>query len=181
MPVESAMPRLPEFVTRDYWSKGPGRVDLGGGFSIELGLRLDSLEEGQAILDSRTESGAGLALVTTARGTIELVMNDGRSESRWDCDPGAVVPGRQQHVVVIVDGGPRLISFVVDGRLCDGAGKRMYGWGRFSPVLRHANGGKTLRIAPRMKGEVRTLRIDGRALRTSEAVGRCREDQKNHG
>lgn len=182
MPSQAAVPALPEFVTRDYWAKGPGRVDLGGGFTIELRLQLDALEAGQALLDSRTETGAGLALVTTGRGTIELVMNDGRSESRWDCDPGMIVAGKRHHVAVIVDGGPRLISFVVDGQLCDGAGKRMYGWGRFSPVLRHANGGTTLRIAPRMKGRVWRLRIYDRALRTSEAVACFREEEeKNHG
>lgn len=123
------------------------------------------------ILDSRTEAGAGLALVTTPRGTLELVMNDGRSESRWDCDPGVLAAGRPHHVVVSVDGGPRVISFVVDGRLCDGGGRRMYGWGRFSPVLRGANGSQELRIAPQTDGEVFGLRVYGRALRVSEAFG----------
>ena len=33
-----------------------------------------------------------------------------------------------------------MISFVVDGRLCDGGDFRQFGWGRFSPHLRHANG-----------------------------------------
>jgi hypothetical protein len=177
MPRETPMPLLPEFVTRDYWARGPSRVDIGGGFAIELLLRLDTLDEGQVILDSRTEAGAGMALVTTARGTIELVMNDGRSESRWDCDPGALVPGKMQHVVVTVDGWPRLIGFVVDGQLCDGAGKRMYGWGRFSPVLRHANGAQTLRIAPRLKGGIRSLRIYDRYLCTGEACANRKLEQ----
>jgi hypothetical protein len=168
LPKAAPMPVLPEFVTRDYWAKGPGRVDLGGGFTLEFGLQLRTLKEGQVLLDSRTESGAGLAIITTARGTIELAMNDGRSESRWDCDPGAIVAGKKHRVAVIVDGWPRLIAFVIDGRLCDGGGRRMYGWGRFSPVLRHANGGKMLRIA---RGAVQGLRIYERALRVGEVAG----------
>ncbi|HOX05615.1 MAG TPA: hypothetical protein PK280_04360 [Planctomycetota bacterium] len=177
MPERIAMPALPEFSTRDYWGKSPGRQDLGGGFSLDLWLRLDSLEAGQVILDSRTEAGVGLALVTTARGTLELVMNDGRSESRWDCDPGVLEAGRPQHIVVSVDGGPRVISFVIDGRLNDGAGRRMYGWGRFSPVLRGANGSKELAIAPGMSGEIMSLRIYGRCLGTSEAVGNWKAEK----
>jgi hypothetical protein len=130
------------------------------------------------ILDSRSDSGAGLALVITPRGTLELIMNDCRSESRWDCDPGVLETGRLQHVVVSVDGGPRVISFVIDGQLCDGGGRRTYGWGRFSPVLRGANGSKELKIAPSMSGEIAGLRIYGRCLRTSEAVGNWKVEKR---
>ncbi len=171
MPNRAEMPKLPEFSARDYWGQGPGRQDLGGGFSLDLRLRLGSLHAGQVVLDSRTEAGTGLALVTTARGTLELVMNDGRSESRWDCDPGELQAGRTHHVTVIVDAGPRVIAFLVDGRLDDGAGRRMFGWGRFSPVLRGASGAKILRVAPEMDGSVSGLRLYGRALRVSEAFG----------
>jgi hypothetical protein len=172
----AAMPPLPEFVTRDYWAKGPGRVDLNGGFSLELVVQLDSLAEGQVLLDSRDAAGAGLALVTTARGTLELLMHDGRGECRWDCDPGAIRPGARHHVVVSIDGGPRLIQFLIDGRLCDGAGRRMYGWGRFSPVLRHANGAPQVRIAPRLQGKIWKLRIYGRCLHTGEAVANAQAE-----
>jgi hypothetical protein len=177
LPRKADMPELPEFTLRDYWGSGPGRQDLGGGFALDLWLRLDSLQAGQVVLDSRNDAGAGLALITTPRGTLELVMNDGRSESRWDCDPGVLAAGRQHHVVASVDGGPRVISFTVDGRLCDGGGRRMYGWGRFSPALRGANGAKELAIAPSMSGEVASLRIYGRCLRTSEAVGNWKAEK----
>ena len=90
-----------------------------------------------------------------------------RTENAWDCDPGVLQAGRLHHVVVTVDGGPRIITFMVDGLLCDGGEQRQFGWGRFRPSLRHANGGATLRVAP----GVESLGICGRALRTSEAVG----------
>lgn len=176
IPPQVAMPELPRFVTRDYWSLGPDKVDLGGGFTLDLWLRLRSLQAGQVVMDTRTESGAGLALVTTARGTLELVLNDGRSECRWDCDAGELAAGRPQHVVVIVDAGPRIIAFVTDGRLNDGGGRRTYGWGRFSPALGAANGSPTLSIAPDMAGDVLSLRLYGRPLRISEAVGNWRAE-----
>jgi hypothetical protein len=73
-------------------------------------------------------------------------------------------------VVVTVDGGPKIITFVVDGVLQDGGNQRQFGWGRFSPHLRSANGAAKVRIDP----AVGSLRIYGRALRTSEAVGNFR-------
>jgi hypothetical protein len=76
----------------------------------------------------------------------------------------------QHHVSIIVDGGPKLISFVMDGILCDGSGQRQFGWGRYSPHLRHANGLKSLLIGPSLKGRILSLRIYDRYLRTAEAI-----------
>jgi hypothetical protein len=137
-------------------------------------LRLDSLESGQVVLDSRTKSGQGLCLRTTGRGTLEIVLNDGHTSNSWDCDPDVLEEGKLHHVVVIVDGGPKVISFVVDGRLCDGGKHRQFGWGRFSPNLRHTNGAQALRLAPCLNGEIKKLRIYNRYLRTSEAAGNFR-------
>jgi len=174
MPTEADMRELPELVARDSSRPDYGTKDLRRGFAIDMWLRLDSLEAAQVVLDTRTESGQGLALVTTARGTLEIVLNDGRTESRWDCDAGMLEAGQLHHVAVIVDGGPKIISFVLDGKLCDGGEQRQFGWGRFSPNLREANGSKTLRIGPNLKGEIKALRIHDRYLRTSEAVGNYR-------
>lgn len=174
LPGEAEMPELPGFATRDYWGKGVGRSDLGGGFTLELRVMLESLAPGEPLLDARDEHGAGVALVTTANGALELSMHDGRGESRWACDAGMLEPGAEHHVVAIVDGGPRVIAFVIDGKLCDGGGARMYGWGRFSPVLRHANGAKRLRAGAGLRGGIAAVRVYGRALRVSEAVAHFR-------
>ncbi len=101
---------------------------------------------------------------------IGITLNDGRSECAWDCDRGAIRAGKPQHVVVTVDGGPKVITFVVDGILCDGGDERQFGWGRYSPNLRTPNGSPTLKIAPAVRG----LRLYNRALSTSEAVGNFR-------
>jgi hypothetical protein len=73
-----------------------------------------------------------------------------------------------------VDGGPKLILFVVDGVLCDGGDERQFGWGRYSPTLRTPHGAPTLRIAPAMSGTVRGLRVYNRPLRSSEIVANHR-------
>jgi hypothetical protein len=78
---------------------------------------------------------------------VKLTMNDGREESSWDCDVDAVDTGRAHHVAIVVDGGPKIITFIIDGIVNDGGAHRQFGWGRFSPTLRSANGSDTLRIA----------------------------------
>ncbi|MFW6437489.1 MAG: hypothetical protein ACOCZ7_00630, partial [Armatimonadota bacterium] len=170
LPATAEMPRLPDFTARDNTRSDFGTRDLRAGFTLDVRLRLDDLTPGQLLLDSRDETGRGIALVTADRGTIELVMRDRWSETRWDTDAGAVRSGEETHVVAIVDGGPHIISFVVNGRLGDGGEDRQFGWGRFSACLYDVTGGPELRIAP----AVRALRIYDRALRVSEAVGNWR-------
>lgn len=160
----------------------PGQVPMpalpvlmpSSGFAIDCRVEFETIRSGQILLDSRTDAGRGLCLQTTDRGTVETVLNDGQTEVRWDCDPGQLGAGQLHHIVVSIDGGPRIITFVVDGRLCDGAEHRRFGWGRLGPDLRHANGSENLRIAPRLAGRIHSLRIYDRYLRTSEAVGNYR-------
>jgi hypothetical protein len=172
---EAPMPHLPDFVIRDNARADYGARDVRGGFSLDLWLKLDSLAPGQILLDSRTETGKGIAVATAASDAIEITLCDGRQTTAWHSDPGTIRVGGLQHVVITVDGGPKIITFVVDGVLCDGGDSRQFGWGRFSPTLRAPNGAPTLRIS----NAVYSLRLYGRALRTSEAVGNYRAGAPN--
>jgi hypothetical protein len=167
----ATMPSLPKFVDRDTKRKDYGTKQLRTGFSLEVWFQLESLEPLQVLLDNRNESGKGLALISTATGTIEIILNDGRTENRWDCDPGLIKVNTLHHLVVTVDAGPNIITFIVDGKLCDGADYRQFGWGRFSPHLRDVNGNDSLHIGQNLKGQVKSLRVYDRCLLTSEAIG----------
>jgi hypothetical protein len=171
MPKEVDTPALPAFLERDAHRADYGTKDLRQGFAIDLWMRMDSLATGEVLLDNRTKSGRGFCLQTTARQTVEIVLNDGRTENRWDCDPGLLGIGKRHHLAVVIDGGAKVITFLVDGKLCDGGENRQFGWGRFNPHFRGPAGDKTLRIGPNLRGEISALRIYNRHLRTSEAVG----------
>lgn len=162
-----AMPKLPNFSTRDSQRHDYGAKDLRAGLSLDVWLQLESLEAGQVLLDSRDPSGRGILLTTTEKGTLRIALNDGRQTAVWDADEGVLVVGKPQHIVITVDGGPKIITFVVNGVLCDGGDERQFGWGRFSPTLRTPIGAAEMKLD---RG-VKSLRIYGRALRTSEAVG----------
>jgi hypothetical protein len=185
LPASVELPPLPLFLQRDNTRADHGTKDLRAGFSLDLWVRLDALDAGQALLDNRTEDGIGFCLQTNGRSTVEIILNDGRTENRWDCDPGMLEAGKPHHLVVIIDGGPKIILFVVDGILCDGGDFRQFGWGRFSPNLRGVSrfthraavdleAKEVLRIGPSLRGEIRALRVYYRALRTSEAIGNTR-------
>ncbi len=170
-------------------AKLPAAFDLetppaDGGLTIEAWVKFTDLAKGQTLLESRDPMGGGFALETTARGTIALSFRAGyggpgrenpvEAETSWDCDPGILQPGAWHHVVAIVDGGAKIISFVVDGQLGDGGAARPYGWARFSREIRTVPTAKELVLAPALHGELAAVRIYQRHLMTSEAVGNWR-------
>lgn len=157
--AEVAMPTLPD-------------LSQDGGFTVDLKLTFnDNGQASQVIIDSRDDEGRGLAMGVEKDGSINVHFADGNKvEGRWNSDPGLLQTGKTHHVTAIVDGGPNIISFVVDGKLCDGGASRRYGWGRFSAKAGDINGSDTLRLAPSFTGRIHGLRIYDRYLRTSEAV-----------
>lgn len=140
-----------------------GKEDLRAGFTLSLWV---NAAPGQILL----ETPGGLTLRAIPGNAVEIALTDGRTENRWASDPGSVKAGMWQHLAVVVDGGPKIISFVTSGRVNDGGNDRQFGWGRFSPNLKAITGLNALKPGPGVRG----LQVYGRALRTAEAVALSR-------
>ncbi|HPZ96682.1 MAG TPA: exo-alpha-sialidase [Phycisphaerae bacterium] len=140
------------------------------GLTVELRFALNDISAGQVLLDSRDATGKGFVVKTADAAALRIELSDGSTTAFWDSDPGTIQTGRTHHVAIIVDAGPRIISYVIDGKLCDGGDARPYGWGRFSPHLLDINGDKEVRVGPTLKQAAKAIRIYTRALRTSEAI-----------
>jgi hypothetical protein len=157
--------------------KPKGEVDTpmlpdldAGGFTLALWMTLDSFTPGQALLDSRDAAGKGLLLETAENNTLALALNDGNHAVTHICDAGMLHPGKNHHIGIVVDGGPNIITWVIDGVVCDGNGRRQYGWGRFPIEMGDVNSGGKLRIAPGLDGVIGSLRIHDRYLLNSELI-----------
>ncbi|MBN2310617.1 MAG: exo-alpha-sialidase [Candidatus Hydrogenedentes bacterium] len=150
------------------------RLAGGGGLSVELWLDAPEGAGPQVLVDARDEAGKGFALMATESGAARIELNDGQRTAAWESDPGLLMAGEWHHVAAIVDGGPKIITFVVDGVLCDGGTERAQGWMRFDAALDDINGPGRLTLAPGLLGRLGGVRVYGRYLRTSEAVGNYR-------
>ncbi len=174
---DERLPQKKEGIQFDhFYDHDPGREDHGGrhirsGFTIDIAFRLENLEAGQIMINTRNEFGQGLQLVTTDEKTVRLSMSDGRTISTWDCDKGILEPGVDHFMSVIVDGGPRIILFVMDGILCDGGENRQFGWGRFNPYLHEVNGDQKWILGKNLMGGISGISVYNRALKVSEAIG----------
>ncbi|GAB3314440.1 hypothetical protein GCM10027299_02560 [Larkinella ripae] len=170
-PQTVAAPTLPEFYKRDTKKLEQPGMNVPNGFTIDLVFNLTSLSDNQILLDARDSTGKGWFVRTTDKKTVELAMNDGRTQAAWACDENWLKPNQNHHLSIVVDGGPHIIAFVVDGVLNDGGDTRQFGWGRFNPYLKSVAGAAQIRIGATIKGQIRQLAIYDRALRISEAVG----------
>ncbi|MFZ2654515.1 MAG: sialidase family protein [Victivallales bacterium] len=155
-------PKLPEFFTRDFQSPDFRGRSTGNGFAIEIILSLGAIR-GCSIIEGRRKDGRGLELNIAADGSLELIMDDGWMEQRMTSEPCLKADGLQ-HVVINVDGGPRIVSFIVNGRFCDGGEQRQFGWQRFSPYLRHVNWCEKWTIS-----NVKHLKVHDRVLMAAES------------
>ncbi len=173
-PSNINMPKLPKFVIRDLYSMVCGKKDLRTGVSIEVSVKFNTLRIGQNILDTRDEQGKGFLLSTGEGGAVCFSMFDGRTQSCITSEPGVLTMRHLSHIVVIIDSGPKVMYFMVDGRFCDGADYRQFGWGRFSPEFRDINGSDILIAGADIDGQVKSIRIYDRAIMSAEAVGNYR-------
>ncbi|NOX54752.1 MAG: hypothetical protein GXP27_09995, partial [Planctomycetes bacterium] len=146
-------------------------LERTGGLTIEMWLRLNAPATEQTWLSTRASDGSGWRMSTTDAGTVRIEIGDGKAKAAWDCDQGLLSPNKLHHVVVIVDARARVISFVIDGVLCDGGTQRPYGWLRYHDQIADVTGTGRLRISPPPEGELHCLRVYSRYLRTSEVIG----------
>jgi hypothetical protein len=148
-------------------------VSADRGFTLSLWVRWEQTTAEGVIVDARRPDGVGFALESTGAGTVRLVVSDGAVESSWECDAGMLVPDSVHHIGVIVDPGPRLILFVIDGKVNDGGDARQFGWGRLSGDLRVA-AAPTESVVVDPRACVERVRLYDRALAVSDVVAAYR-------
>lgn len=162
------LPQLPTFLARS--TESPyGATRQRTGFTVEMLLSGAPPRTRTLLAEAWTDSFGGLRLEWLAEGCLRLTISDGRTESSWHCDAGSVNTPLPLHVVAIVDGGPGILSFMVQGIMDDGGESRQFGWGRFSPYFRGLPGSVPLRLTPEGRTCLQSLRIYPRALLHTEA------------
>ncbi len=160
VPVVKAPP-LPHLSIRDMESFDYGGCRTRKGFAFEL--RLKSGSTPAVLVDGMDPEGRGFSLALTMEGRIELLMGDGRSESRCVSEP--LPKGDAENCLVVnIDGGPGIVSFILNGRFCDGGDDRQFGWSRYNPLLQRVDFAGEWRLA----SCVTALKVYSRPLMSAE-------------
>jgi hypothetical protein len=162
-----AMPTLPLLTSRDFVRDDQCGKDLRAGCTLNFVLN-GIPAEGAILFDSRNAEKAGILVRVIESAKIEVTLSDSRTISTWTSDAGSLEQGALNNVGVIIDGGPKLILFVINGALCDGGDERQFGWGRYNPALREINGATEASV----HASVQEVALYDRALRVSELIGK---------
>jgi hypothetical protein len=153
------------------------------GFTLDFRIELGDLTAGQEIALAKSVNGKTIELKTGEYGSIEIILSDGTNTDSWNSDPGLIPAYGEHEISVIVDNGPKIIQFVVDGTVCNGRNFRQYGWGRFKShledfVFSDINIGELAKGMNRPAGKLKMLRIYSRPLMNTEAIGNYRNHSK---
>ncbi|MFP4502518.1 MAG: sialidase family protein [Candidatus Hydrogenedentota bacterium] len=142
------------------------RLDANGGFTIEV-ADVQPREAGTVLFSTAGPSGRGVTLTHAEGGALRMAFSDGTHEASWASDP--LPQDEAVDVAVIVDGGPDVIVFVVDARVCDGGEARQYGWGRFPRAMGDVTGAGLCDVAANA-----AIWFYPRAITVTEAIGNHR-------
>ncbi len=137
--------------------------DLRAGATIQLRFHLAAWKPDETLLSNRDDEGKGFAIRTLSDGRLEFTMSDGRTENR-SVSERVFRAGQSHDLSVIVDGGPKLILWVADGKLLDGGEEKQFGWSRYNPNFQSMRGAKL-----QVHEAVRRPTVIPRALRVFEA------------
>lgn len=140
-----------------------------GGFCLDFILTLTESPAAGTPLSTLNENEEGFEIRLTNDGRLQTLIADNQVSNVWKSDAGHIRPGKN-HVSINIDGGPCIISYVINGAFNDGGETRQFGWGRFGRNLFHVNSGSPLRIGDM----VSDLTVYHRVLTTSEAIGNFR-------
>ena len=161
-----------------------GKLSAGDSFALELAVDSAPIIADRKLLDTRLSkttnvgvlaqfAGTGMTISQRRNGALEILLDDGRSPLWWSTEPGAVPVERPLHLVVNVDADSKVLTLVINGQLYDG-GDRPFGYARFNPFMYDVNGLSKVEWGREIDWGVALIRIYGRSLFTSEAVGNYR-------
>lgn len=97
-------------------------------------------------------------------GSVQLDLYSSLGHIRASSAPGVLVADNPVHLAVVLDGGPQMIYFVVNGRLSDGGRYRKFGYRFFRELGRLDSEGQRCAL------EASRARLYGSYLRVSELI-----------
>ncbi len=102
----------------------------GGGFSVSAVVPVSKNEKGSIIAEYEPQFGNRWSMKWHGVDRIEVKLHGNHEVFNWLSDPIPLVSDQPHHIVLTIDGGPRLLTLMINGKLQDGAGLRQYGWAR---------------------------------------------------
>lgn len=142
------------------------------GLTIEIWFDAPAPPAQSELLELRAGDNIGIAIAQISAGNLTAELAGKKQRLDYPADAGATRQDALQHAVLVLDAGPGLAYWIVNGVRCDGGEQRQSGWLRAAEVLDDLCAAGSLQI--HAAAPVARLRIYDRPLRVSEAIGNFR-------
>ena len=139
------------------------------GFSIDMWVE----GQGERSLFASSSGRNAISIVQASTGAISLQATQDNITTTLTTDlacTNALAIAGQHYIAFTVDAAARVVTVMVDGKLCDGSLVSTRGWGWLEDAQTEVQGGDTATFGP----GIQLIRMYGRALYTSEALGNFR-------
>jgi len=138
-----------------------------GGFAMDFWINIDEFKE--AIIFEGIDSKMGnIELTLSHNGILEFILTNERETMKLTSDSNRLEKGKTHYVAIIVDADAKICYMLIDGSICDGGGKEIFGFSWFDNTLM---GIETHTISVRnFPGKIDKLRLYGQHMFTSQFV-----------
>ena len=134
-----------------------------GSFAIKFKLNGIS-DTNKMLLSNLTADGKGIS-IEWYNGNLRFYMSDGQCNAAFDIHNSVFDIDKSYDITLIIDGGPRVISAVVDKKLVNGGIYNLFGWGRFDRYMLSVSGDEI-----HYCDDISGVKYYNRLLTVSEAV-----------
>jgi len=140
--VKSVMPLLDDFLVVNESTVDRRSLDKRSGLTIEFISSYADCAHDIDVFTTFNINNCGIKVTLTSEGSVKIILGDGQTVSLCESDKN-LIRNSLNHIAIIIDGGPKVISFILNGKFSIGDDGRNFGWGRFSPNMLHCNGANT--------------------------------------
>lgn len=102
-----------------------------GGFAFDFWIQVDEFKNA-TILDGQTQNGSNIEINLSENGTLELELSIGLDTVELTSDSNRLQTQTPHHVAILVDSDAEICYMLIDGSICDGGGKEVFGFNWFN-------------------------------------------------
>ncbi len=138
-----------------------------GGFALDFWIKIEAYKDA-TIFEGKDSEMKNIELRLRSNGTLEFIMTNEGETMKLTSDINRLKKGNNQHVAILFDADAKICYMLINGSICDGGGKEIFGFSRFNYALM----GKEIHnlSIKKFTGKINKLRLYGHQMFTSQFV-----------
>jgi hypothetical protein len=146
-----------------------------GGFALDFWIEIDEFKD-VTIFEGKDSKMKNLELSLKNNGTLEFMLTNEGESVKLISDINRIKKGKNQHVAILIDADAKICYMLIDGSICDGGGKEIFGFSRFNNALMGIEIHKL--SVKNFTGKIDKLRLYGQQIFTSQFVNNYNTEKK---